>query len=50
MTASDAEQWRILVGEEPELLDEFVRTAPEDAYEIPFADRMRDRNVMAFLP
>ncbi|MBO0710375.1 MAG: SDR family NAD(P)-dependent oxidoreductase [Acetobacteraceae bacterium] len=34
-----ADRWRILVGEDARLIDEMVRAAPEQAYEIDFFDR-----------
>jgi NAD(P)-dependent dehydrogenase (short-subunit alcohol dehydrogenase family) len=32
------ERWRILVGEDAEMLDEMVRASPEEAYEVPFME------------
>ena len=43
-----AEQWRILVGEDAKLLDEFVRETPEEAYEDEFLVKLHDRSVMDF--
>lgn len=34
-----AERWRILIGEDAKILDELVRSAPEEAYEEGFAAR-----------
>jgi len=41
-----AGRWRILVGEDAQLLDQLVRDTPEEAYETTFADRMRAQGVM----
>ncbi|MFT4570157.1 MAG: NAD(P)-dependent dehydrogenase (short-subunit alcohol dehydrogenase family) [Hyphomicrobiaceae bacterium] len=41
--------WRILVGEDAQVLDELVREAPENAYEEPFMDRLRARTTW-FMP
>ena len=41
-----AGRWRILVGEDAQLLDQLVRDTPEEAYETTFADRMRAKGVM----
>lgn len=44
-----AGRWRILVGEDAQLLDQFVRETPEDAYEAGFADRLRDHDVLSYV-
>jgi len=36
-----AEQWRILVGEDAQVLDRLVREAPEEAYEESFMEKLR---------
>jgi NAD(P)-dependent dehydrogenase (short-subunit alcohol dehydrogenase family) len=36
-----AERWRILVGEDAKALDQRVREAPEEAYEVAFMERLR---------
>jgi len=41
-----AGRWRILVGEDAQLLDQLVRDTPEEAYEATFADRMRAQGIM----
>ena len=38
-----AGQWRILVGEDAEVLDEMVRAEPENAYTVDFNDRFQAR-------
>jgi NAD(P)-dependent dehydrogenase (short-subunit alcohol dehydrogenase family) len=40
--------WRILVGDDAEILDRLVREAPEDAYDQPFWDRLRAQQVFSF--
>jgi NAD(P)-dependent dehydrogenase (short-subunit alcohol dehydrogenase family) len=35
-----ADRWRILVGKDAERIDEVVRAAPEEAYEVEFFDRL----------
>jgi NAD(P)-dependent dehydrogenase (short-subunit alcohol dehydrogenase family) len=35
-----ADRWRILVGQDAELLDQMVRESPEEAYETSFMERM----------
>ena len=35
-----AEQWRILIGEDAQVLDRLVREAPEDAYEPVFMEKL----------
>jgi NAD(P)-dependent dehydrogenase (short-subunit alcohol dehydrogenase family) len=37
-----AERWRILVGDDAERLDEWVRQAPESAYDVEFYQRLVD--------
>ncbi len=37
-----AERWRILVGKDAQVLDELVRSAPENAYEPGFMDTLRE--------
>lgn len=54
MTASDAskvildgvreERWRILVGDDAQVLDEMVRTTPEEAYEVKFMEEYMKRS------
>ena len=39
-------QWRILVGDDAQLLDAFVRESPEDAYEEDFVEKLSDNSVM----
>ena len=41
-----SDKWRILVGEDAQLLDAFVREAPEDAYEENFLEKLSDNSVM----
>ena len=41
-----SDKWRILVGEDAQLLDAFVREAPEDAYEEDFLEKLSDNSVM----
>ncbi|MBW2366214.1 MAG: hypothetical protein JRF25_14620, partial [Deltaproteobacteria bacterium] len=36
------EQWRILVGEDAQFLDQMVRENPETAYEISFAEKLME--------
>ena len=43
------EQWRILVGDDAERLDELVRETPEHAYEPSFMTRLRGEGVFAFM-
>jgi len=38
-----AGKWRILVGEDAEVLDEMVRAEPENAYTVDFNDRFQAR-------
>lgn len=45
-----AEQWRILVGDDAERLDQLVRETPEHAYEQSFVTRLQADGVFAFLP
>ena len=40
-----AERWRILVGEDAQVLDDLVRDDPESAYETNFLDKVRERTV-----
>ena len=37
------ERWRILIGEDAQVLDELVRANPEDAYESAFMEKLRAR-------
>jgi NAD(P)-dependent dehydrogenase (short-subunit alcohol dehydrogenase family) len=46
LEAVKARRWRILVGEDAELLDQFVRETPDEAYEAGFADHMRAEGVL----
>ena len=39
-------KWRILVGDDAQLLDAFVRESPEDAYEENFLNKLSDNSVM----
>jgi NAD(P)-dependent dehydrogenase (short-subunit alcohol dehydrogenase family) len=41
------ERWRILIGEDAEVLDQLVRERPEDAYEPSFMDRLRSKTEWA---
>ena len=41
-----SEKWRILVGDDAQLLDAFVREAPEDAYEENFLNKLSENSVM----
>ena len=43
-----ADEWRILVGEDAVLLDQFVRTAPHDAYEMDFMERLLSQGALNF--
>lgn len=43
------EQWRILVGDDAERLDELVRETPEHAYEPSFMTRLQGEGVFAFM-
>lgn len=43
-----ANEWRILVGDDANALDELVRERPSEAYEPSFADLLRERNVFNF--
>jgi len=43
-----AGRWRILVGKDAEVLDQFVREAPEDAYEHAFFDRLQKAGIFSF--
>ena len=43
LEAVSAGKWRILVGEDAQVLDEMVRTEPEEAYTPEFYERMRAR-------
>jgi NAD(P)-dependent dehydrogenase (short-subunit alcohol dehydrogenase family) len=43
-------QWRILVGEDAEIIDAAVRADPEHAYDREFWRALRDRNVFALFP
>ena len=36
-----ADEWRILVGDDAQVLDEAVRQSPQDAYEPEFLERLR---------
>jgi hypothetical protein len=38
--------WRILVGDDAQLLDQFVRDQPELAYEPAFLETLRDHGVL----
>lgn len=42
-------QWRILVGDDAQRLDELVRADPWSAYEPSFVDRLRTEGVFAFV-
>lgn len=37
------ERWRILVGDDAHAMDEIVREAPEEAYEVSFQEKMHER-------
>jgi NAD(P)-dependent dehydrogenase (short-subunit alcohol dehydrogenase family) len=39
------DQWRILVGEDAKILDRMVRESPEEAYEMPFFNRLLETGV-----
>ena len=41
-----SEKWRILVGDDAQLLDAFVRESPENAYEANFLNKLSDDSVM----
>jgi NAD(P)-dependent dehydrogenase (short-subunit alcohol dehydrogenase family) len=43
-----ANEWRILVGDDAVLLDQFVRTAPHDAYELDFMERLLSQGALTF--
>jgi NAD(P)-dependent dehydrogenase (short-subunit alcohol dehydrogenase family) len=45
-----AGRWRILVGEDAHILDEAVRTDPENAYEPEFLERLREQGVFTAMP
>ena len=38
-------RWRILVGEDAEFVDKFVREDPESAYELEFFERLAERQL-----
>lgn len=43
-----AGRWRILVGDDAHVLDEMVRADPENAYEVSFQERLRERQLFGF--
>jgi NAD(P)-dependent dehydrogenase (short-subunit alcohol dehydrogenase family) len=43
------DRWRILVGDDAQKLDTFVRATPEEAYEASFVEKLRDNNVFGGL-
>ena len=45
-----AGDWRILVGDDAQVLDEAVRADPADAYEPEFMDRLRGEGIFGGLP
>lgn len=42
-----ASEWRILVGEDAKLLDDFVRGAPGEAYEAAFYGKLRSKGIFS---
>jgi NAD(P)-dependent dehydrogenase (short-subunit alcohol dehydrogenase family) len=44
-----ADRWRILVGDDAHALDDMVRAAPEEAYELSFLQRLLEANVFGGL-
>ncbi len=44
------DRWRILVGDDAYIIDELVRSNPEDAYEPTFTDGLSARRVFGFIP
>ncbi len=44
-----ANRWRILVGDDAQVLDELVRSDPEAAYEPAFMERIRSRGAFGFI-
>jgi NAD(P)-dependent dehydrogenase (short-subunit alcohol dehydrogenase family) len=45
-----ANEWRILVGDDAMVLDQMVRSAPLDAYEPDFLERLQERGAFNFAP
>ena len=44
------EQWRILVGDDAQVMDRLVREAPEEAYEASFMEKLRSEGAWSLEP